>query len=926
MRRQSFPRFPFSEPYATQRGVMGAVYEAATRGGEAGSRSVGVVESPTGTGKTLALLCGAVHWLEDVRESDRAREAAARDAEREKADLPSWLVESERDFYDSKRRAEEEEDEDEMTPNKDQRARKRKFGTADRRTHDGASAAEGTSLMRRIIYASRTHSQLAQVVHEFRRMEQKYRESTSALGHHGEERAPPARLSSVQLGSRANLCINEKVLRMQSNARINEMCMDMQSVKIDDLSDDVSEIGYNDIVEQRREERVAGGGVGRSGNENELDGISTAVRLRKRQSTVTTAAHATAIHSAEVTRPPLAPNREDGTGNSAMLSRGESGEKAEPARDHSRRRPRNSSKGGCPFLKSSERRDALRSSIRSDIMDIEDLTAAGKREHSCPYYAARAVAESADVIFVPYAALIQRETRESMGIRLDGALVIIDEAHNITEAVENVHSSSVDIYQLQTSLVQLETYLSRYCMRLSPANRLKTQTLQTLGSSFVRLLSESTSATGTESGVWRRGLSGENCWTVNDFLFSMNLDNINLFQLINWVHETKLAFKVSGCGAVGDPNGDASTPSRDSDSDSVRETSSFFAFMSFLTSLTNPDEDGRVIAKRKGGGTGQREQLKYLLLDASAHFESVVEEAHCVVLAGGTLQPVSTLRRHLMPSLEASQVVHFSGDHVITRDRMLALPMRTGPTGKHLELTYSRREDPGTVDEIGRALVNICRIVPNGVIVFFPSYSYADLCFERWSHQGGTRLIESMSERKSVFREPRGTSNLDDVLSQYSVAATTGGGAVLFGVVGGKMSEGINFADELGRCVVVVGLPYANKMDPELLEKIRHLDGRESVAGAWGKVGREYYEESCMKAVNQSIGRAIRHKADYASVVLMDSRYGRGEGVGGGPMNRLPKWIQDSVPQSQKGDGLSFGECFARLREFFVRHREESVA
>ena len=38
------------------------------------------------------------------------------------------------------------------------------------------------------------------------------------------------------------------------------------------------------------------------------------------------------------------------------------------------------------------------------------------------------------------------------------------------------------------------------------------------------------------------------------------------------------------------------------------------------------------------------------------------------------------------------------------------------------------------------------------------------------------------------------------------------------------MSEGINFSDDMGRAVVVVGLPFGNPYDPVLQEKMKYLN------------------------------------------------------------------------------------------------------
>lgn len=42
--------------------------------------------------------------------------------------------------------------------------------------------------------------------------------------------------------------------------------------------------------------------------------------------------------------------------------------------------------------------------------------------------------------------------------------------------------------------------------------------------------------------------------------------------------------------------------------------------------------------------------------------------------------------------------------------------------------------------------------------------------------------------------------------------------------MGGKLSEGINFKDDMARGVIVFGLPYSNKNSPELKEKMLYYD------------------------------------------------------------------------------------------------------
>jgi Rad3-related DNA helicase len=52
----------------------------------------------------------------------------------------------------------------------------------------------------------------------------------------------------------------------------------------------------------------------------------------------------------------------------------------------------------------------------------------------CPYFASKDRAQGADVIFMPYNYLIDDKIRENYKIDYTNAIIIFDEAHNITQA------------------------------------------------------------------------------------------------------------------------------------------------------------------------------------------------------------------------------------------------------------------------------------------------------------------------------------------------------------------------------------------------------------------------------------------------------------------------------------------------------------
>ena len=325
----------------------------------------------------------------------------------------------------------------------------------------------------------------------------------------------------------------------------------------------------------------------------------------------------------------------------------------------------------------------------------------------------------------------------------------------------------------------------------------------------------------------------------------------------------------------------------------------------FIKALTMADGHGRILTQPPSADGPA--QLRFLTLNPASFFTPLLEEVRAVVLAGGTMDPLPTLAADFFPTIkfqkngagasggegsrsEEEVIRHFSCGHVIAPEQLTTLALCNGPGGLPLDFRASQGRDSNeTIDELGRLLRNICAVVRGGVVAFFPSYAYESTCHKRWVATGQYGKIEAvkpngmfrdMSPEQQQEQPAQGTASsglekgaqpaaapdreqsLNELLVAYAAAvnrtAEEGGGrgAFLSSVVGGKLSEGINFSDCLGRCVIMVGMPYPNPNDTELLERQRFAV---SQAGGVEEAGREYYDRLCMRAVNQCIGRAIRY-------------------------------------------------------------------
>jgi DNA excision repair protein ERCC-2 len=147
-----------------------------------------------------------------------------------------------------------------------------------------------------------------------------------------------------------------------------------------------------------------------------------------------------------------------------------------------------------------------------------------------------------------------------------------------------------------------------------------------------------------------------------------------------------------------------------------------------------------------------------------------------------------------MKDFRAANMVSFP----MTLARPVICPMIVARGNDQVSISsrYETRDDIAVIRNYGLLVVEMASTVPDGIVCFFTSYSYMESTVSNWYIQG---IIEQILKYKLLFVETQDSLETSLAMFNYTKACENGRGAVLFAVARGKVSEGIDFDNHLGR-------------------------------------------------------------------------------------------------------------------------------
>ncbi|HKZ58857.1 MAG TPA: ATP-dependent DNA helicase [Candidatus Thermoplasmatota archaeon] len=491
--------------------------------------------------------------------------------------------------------------------------------------------------------------------------------------------------------------------------------------------------------------------------------------------------------------------------------------------------------GGCRFYRGLINFDkqALEARSRADLPTFEEFSEFSRERGLCAYEANKLLLRSAEVVCAPYVyffnPFIRRRLLEWMGASLGDLVVVLDEAHNLPDYAREVAS-------LRLSLDSLEVAKGEAALLGDPevlpdvtageAVDKVEQAFQEMASAYII----------EEDGIVPPG--------------AFEAELMAMFQTTS----TKLALMAKTLEVFGEQVRTIRQKERKVPRSYLRSAGMFVGawFASDAEShaklISTPD---------RWQERTRRPSLELYCLDPSLASAALFDCAATVHMSG-TLTPLEAYRDQL--GLPAETELLSVPCPYPPENRLVVYSPNV--TSRHETL----RVDPTMERRLYEEAASVLRAVDRNTVVFFPSFR-ALAAFAAWSGPLFERHRMTFIEEPGMDQE-----ELMSMLARFKAKAEPSleprRGRVLLAVIGGRLSEGIDFPDDVLEVVLIAGIPY-----PKPTARTKSLvDFFETKFGR----GWEYaVEVPTTRRLLQAVGRAIRGPTDIGAAVILDYRAGQ---------------------------------------------------
>ncbi len=524
------------------------------------------------------------------------------------------------------------------------------------------------------------------------------------------------------------------------------------------------------------------------------------------------------------------------------------------------------------------RRADLRQRILEEPRHVDWTVKYGRARKICPWAAARSAAGHADVLVCDYNHVFVENVREAslpaMGIELESSILIIDEAHNLPDRIRSGLERRVTDQVFRRARDNIEEYKGNLQRKVDSLDIEESKDLIR-----ARELEKQIDALQAPVQEWLEKLKIENENTRGDDLRISTTDFLEVIsKSINGVLDDEQDDDISRVnGMVQRLFSVVIDEEEDSEEDEQNDCTRIAEILEICIRYRKSPALALVFDHSL-----EQPRLTSHLLDPSLLGEEIFERCRGSILMSGTLFPPEMYSEILgVPREKASCRIYSSDFPISNRPVLIASDVTSKFTEREMSMSL-----------IGEHVRAVIENTKGNVAIFAPSYTMLDRVHSDFENLG-------WSSKRVIKEEQRMSKRRVEAMISTLYEQKDMGGVAIFGVLNGKLSEGVDYSDNILDALVCIGLPMAppSAKQDALIEYFTDKFDRNR---AWKYVSLQ----PAVNSVLQALGRPIRKKEDRAIVVLLEKRM-------------LERRVSDCMPKMMRMQTSKPSRTAERVRAFF---------